>query len=286
MGFWKKRICLFLGAGILCSQIGCAEKKPEQLYVSFYGIGSTTNAQNLDEILNPRWENSDFHELDALYISGTQFQQYFWEGTVLEGAVKSGEGGGLLMQYEDFTVPERSAGMPEDYKEEQENSFRQYMSDANRSGGLISMYPSGEFRIHPDAGGWSTGTYMMEWSTVPIVQKDGYLVTEQTGYSLKGADPAEDFALSCDGGGLEKETAQTEMLFSRDGTWTADGRSGGFWEIAEDAHLLAVYSGLETQDAEGLGVTLFYLDFQTGEVYIPLYLQYDKLLNEFHQQES
>lgn len=273
---FRKRLLLIFAAGFICSQSGCAENQSEQLYVSFYGIGETGNPQSLQELLRYEPENADFQELEALYISGTQFQQYLWDGNILEGTVKSGEGDRLFMEYEDFTLSERSADMPDDYWEEQERSLRQYISDANETGGLICMYPSGEFFIHPDADGWKSSAYMAEWSTVPLYQRGGYLVTEQTEYTLSGTAPEEDFSLSCDGG-------LSALTFSSDGTWTEDGTPGGFWELSEDGHLLAVFS---EWDEGGTEVTLLYVDFASQEVHIPIYMQHDKLLDAFHPQAS
>ncbi len=244
--------------------------------MSFYGIGESMNPHNLEELMGYEPENSDFHELDALYISGTQLRQYLWDGTVLEGTVSSGDDGSLFMQYEDFTVSEESAGMPDSYKEAQESSLRQYMSDANETGGLISIYPSGKFRIYPDADGWTSGEYVTEWSAVSVYHKGKYLVAGNSGCSLNGTASSEDFVLTCDSGIAER-------IFSADGTWTADGEAGGLWELSDDGHILAVYS--ETDDF-GTEATLFYVDFQSGEVHIPLYLQCDYLLDEFHQQQS
>lgn len=270
-----RKICaVILALSGLCCLCSCGGETQEQLYVSFYGIGESMNPQDLEELMGYEPEKADFHELDALYFSGTQLRQYLWDGTVLEGTVSSGDDGSLLLQYEDFTVSEESADMPDSYKEAQESSLRQYMSDANETGGLISMYPSGVYRIHPDADGWTSGTFTAEWSTPAVYRKGSYIVTEQTEYSLNGTADSENFSLN---------RGDAEHAFSSDGTWTADGEAGGLWELSDDGHILAVYS--ETDDS-GTEATLFYVDFQSGEVHIPLYLQCDDLLDEFHQQQS
>lgn len=307
----KKRWAAISAASVLLLT-GCVQKTVptdrEQVYISFFGVGYTTGPETLAEILHPVWEEAlethmDLSNLDMLYVSGEQFQQFVDYG-VYDGTCQGAEDGVLQMQYQAFSLNKSDVDMPEDFWTGAEQEMQSYMEQANRQQRCICPSVENQFvasgtyagtaiirppkiawqpptaYIHDSENGWIADRDLWIWPKLKLLKRDNILVTEQHGYTLKESEHNQSFVISYDNTAYAEpeDTVQMELAFHSDGTWETENRNGS-WEM-EDG-VLAFYAS-EMGDSN-TGICLLYLDFETGQIYLPIYLRCDSLLESLHQ---
>lgn len=122
---------------------------------------------------------------------------------------------------------------------------------------------------------------------IKLYAKEDFLVTEQKGYSFYGDVDNKEFSLKFDNADIperdEKDIDREMMInFNSDNTWDCDlDGSTGRWKLFYD-NLLVIYSPQmadENDDMDFDFSSLLYLDFKNEEIYIPVYIRCDDMID-------
>ena len=218
-------------------------------------------------------ENGIFYldEDSFWYFSLAMPAPYYYAGKRMDNG-----DGTLLLQYETAAiVQERELIAAEGEKDEQDLQY------ANENGMVLSVCSEESVPIRmplplfqrksPD--GDRMASLCESRNAVSVQEKSGFLVTEQASYLMQDGGTAEQFQLNHMLTPTERNTSYS-LTFSENHICYVNGQDAiGSWSLY-DEHLVLLYDNTEQQEY----LCWFYVDFETSEVDLPLYMQQDALL--------
>lgn len=122
---------------------------------------------------------------------------------------------------------------------------------------------------------------------------DNYLVAEQKGYSFTGTVSQDEFTLKYDVSDFNENRPQIQMDFRSDNTWVSDLKSSysgndghsGKWEMF-DEHCLIIFPPEDDEYYSPKDITVFYLDFENKNIYVPFYIRCDDMIKIAEEYEN
>lgn len=155
------------------------------------------------------------------------------------------------------------------------------------------IYPFFYNRIEESGDNWVNFQINYYDLNTELYSIDNYLVAEQKGYCFTGTVSKDEFTLKYDVSDFNTNFPQVQMDFRSDNTWVSDletsysGNDGlsGKWEMF-DEHCLIVFPPEDDKYYSPKDITVFYLDFENKNIYVPFYIRCDDMIKIAEEYEN